>query len=1298
MAGQGRPPERPPRLRGAASVVALVLILCALILCTHSVSAADDVDLRLRTSWGGGTATAWTGSISLSAGSLSVENVLGLEADSAGVAVNEDASTLRIIPRTPRAYDGFDLVVRAPRDAVLRMEFASATNQPSPASFEVPLEQLLAGRFIKQIDDTGNRFAVQRTPGDLLRFETIRQHLVFEGGERLQASLVPHLIDGGKRTTAKCSLKLVSAETRAAAWQKEVDVTLDESGSAAGIPLDIDLPANDGVYELIAELYSKRFGTPLLRGKLLAERQVQVVVVAANRPESVQQDWATVGEFDPAHPKLWDRMLRLPTMKMVPGLSQGPLGNEPTGTREHQNTTWSTLKPNAWQAYPLPVFEIGLPHILEIDFPNDVPQSLAISVIEPNAAGLVMPLGLDSGIDVDLPASRIPATLKHRLVFWPRTRSPLLLLANRRGEGTAIFGKVRVLAGPAQLAAGPLAGNTPERLVAAYFDKPHFPENFSVSDSLDVRSARTIDDWSVFLQGGSRLADYLRWSGHNGAVVGVLCEGSSLYPSEVVRPTAKYDMGAFSSLGNDPLRKDVVELLLRLFDREQLQFIPTLAFNAPLPELEELLATSIPRDSEGIELIGPAGERWIDANPRQRGMAPYYNLLDPRVQQAMRRAVLEVAERYASHRSLRGIALKLSSDGYAQLPDDACGLDDVTLARFATQCRLALPEEDPRRPTLRWDWIQREARPQWLQWRAAQVTSFYRTLAEELQAVHPELQLLLCPTAPLSSRRLAALVRPQLPPQDRVTEGLPQTGIDAEQLRKIPGLTLARSRTVEPSILAGGDPLVAELNASTALDHAAALFASPAALQIAEPLPLRLAAFDKLSPFGSQNTHAFLLSHLSPVADQARKRFIGSLAAADAHTLLDGGQMLSLGQEDAVRELLQTLADIPAKPFVNVPPAAADTRIQPVTLRRWSDETATWFYLLNDSPWPVIVDIDLASSSALALKTLGPNGRHSKLAASSGSAHWKVKLQPYELSAARFAAANLKVENWRTHVDQTVDAALREHIRDIRLRANLLRSPTPLETLANSGFESPGKNGNRVPNWTAASGAGITVELDAQVSKEGGASLHMASRQPSRTDPAPVVWIRSDPIPTPATGRLTMLVWLKTRDARRQPTLRLAIEGNLDGQPYYRRANVGASEDGRKTQPLLQEWSQFQFSIDDLPAQGLTDLQIGFDLMDEGEVWIDEVQVFDLWFSKEEREALLKSILLADFQVQEGKVGDSLHLVESYWPQFLRRNVPLETAHVASVPERPPATPPPAKPAGTFDGLRRWIPRLPFQK
>ena len=79
----------------------------------------------------------------------------------------------------------------------------------------------------------------------------------------------------------------------------------------------------------------------------------------------------------------------------------------------------------SWEAYPLPITNPGQPHILEIEYPSDVPQALGISLIEPNAAGAVTPIGLDSGVYVaDEEAENDPQLARHRVVFWPRPRKP----------------------------------------------------------------------------------------------------------------------------------------------------------------------------------------------------------------------------------------------------------------------------------------------------------------------------------------------------------------------------------------------------------------------------------------------------------------------------------------------------------------------------------------------------------------------------------------------------------------------------------------------------------------------------------------------------------------------------------------------------------------------------------------------------------------------------------------------------------------------------------------------------------
>ena len=108
----------------------------------------------------------------------------------------------------------------------------------------------------------------------------------------------------------------------------------------------------------------------------------------------------------------------------------------------------------SWEAYWLPVARPGTPHVLEIDYPSDVPQTVGVSIVEPNAAGAVTAVNVDSGFDVTQPPaaeSGPPRWLRHRIVFWPRSKLPIVLVSNRSQRGPAVYGKIRVLAGWEQL-------------------------------------------------------------------------------------------------------------------------------------------------------------------------------------------------------------------------------------------------------------------------------------------------------------------------------------------------------------------------------------------------------------------------------------------------------------------------------------------------------------------------------------------------------------------------------------------------------------------------------------------------------------------------------------------------------------------------------------------------------------------------------------------------------------------------------------------------------------------------------
>ena len=54
-------------------------------------------------------------------------------------------------------------------------------------------------------------------------------------------------------------------------------------------------------------------------------------------------------------------------------------------------------------------------------------------------------------------------------------------------------------------------------------------------------------------------------------------------------------------------------------------------------------------------------------------------------------AVRELVQRYAGHASFRGLALRLSAYGYAQLPGPDWGMDDATIARFEHDTGVQVP-------------------------------------------------------------------------------------------------------------------------------------------------------------------------------------------------------------------------------------------------------------------------------------------------------------------------------------------------------------------------------------------------------------------------------------------------------------------------------------------------------------------------------------------------------------------------------------------------------------------------------
>lgn len=1301
MAGHGRPrsglraPARrqPKRTRNLGLVrVALwhfVLSLSASLLFA-ATSFADELDLRLRVTWGGGEARAWRGSLVARDGQLFQPKCLGSEADVADEFVLE-RDTLRFIQPIPMTSDGFDVQVVGTDETILEFELVPADRPESKKTAKIKLaDYVQAARISHQdpLDDRGNKLHVQRAPGDRLRVTFERDALIFSPEEVFALTVQPHELALAAGTAMRCLIQLMPVDSDDVLWKESYDVRVDDAGAIPVIgPVNVALPLDEGVYDVVISLQQKRFAENLVPGNLvpsksLIQRKVQVIVLG-DQPIPVEQaEWTVVEQIDPANPKWWERLNWLPQWKVLPGsLPRAPLGDQPLVSREFQGQQVHELGSYGWHAVPVPIEKVGEPHILEVEYPADSRQTLGIYIVEPNAAGQVRTFGVDSGMDVSgYPNSGNQKVGKHRLIFWPRTETPWLLLSNHRSDVPAMFGKIRVLAGPPRLPPMELSTPSGERLLAAYYEKPLFGENLGAGEAYDLSTNGSYKDWQTFYLGTLRLVEYLKHTGFNAAVVTVLCDGATLYPSEALRTTPKFDNGLLFQSGQDPIPKDVLEMMLRIFDREGLKLIPAIQYSVQLPALEEGLRDG-QSDLGGIALVG-----FLPGDPKPklgranafRGAASFYNPLDVRVQQAMRQVAAEVLDRCKEHPSFAGLAVQLSPNGYATLPDDSWCLDDATFDRFAKANRLVNPAGQDRL-THRLQLVSGDARAAWLKWRTAEMTKFYRDLNADVQRIDSSAKLLLSMTELAAGRLIQNALRPRLSGRADFADAMLRHGLDGAELAQDAQVMLLRPHrvTLSSNLVVSGAQL--ELDHNEIVDDYFRSAGHHGASIVHQAFLQQLRQFDAVSPFGPENTSTHFAAHISPSGENSRLHFVRSLARVDSPVILYGGSVLPLGQEESQSRFMRVFRELPAGPFKPIESTSVGETSAAV-VRMLKQSGRTYVYAANSTGLAATVQIQIKMAAPAAVQ--GLDGRPAPvLARKNDLTTWTVDLEPYDLAAIVCSSDAIQVVDWNIQFNPESVAMLDGMVQELRVRVDHLNKFQAIQVIENADFEQPIQQ-NQIPGWTFARNPGVTVNLDGNRPFQGNQSLHFRV-QGNKT----VGWIRSRPFPSPRTGRISVQAWIRTRDATQQPPLRMSLDGNLgSGKPTYRWWSLGIDVDGRTFQPIgpgkdqvPAQWSASPFLIHaiDLPMTDGGEVSIGFDMLGPGEVWIDDVQISDVYFEPaNEFKELRKNVFNAQFQLQSGKPGELAecqHFLQSYWPQFLMEFV--------APPRLSRAVPPPSSPA-----------------
>lgn len=1273
MYGHGRPLRITRFFRLLAICGAITLLLDALTTTLHS----QEIELRLRAQWQTTLPERARLNIQIDSGQLGQLRNLSLDAGSTGgLDLSPDRKQISIQWRTPTQRGGLEFIARGTPESVLAIQDATAG---ADAVAKLTLADLQNQPQTIPIAGGRVQLTLARAPGDRLQIRFDREEMIFRPGESVPVTIVP--VATGLPPNQKLLLSMTLGRARGVGkpiLEREWQVSTDANGKIE--PIDagpLTIPNAEAAYDLQLRLTSERryltLEVPWVGDTNSIESRVQFVVISDTAPVEDLRPFIEVARIEPTRRQWWNPVWmpdRLLPGKLVPDAIPSigttrhqPLSSDPLTHLAWQQTQVSELKPRAWQTYPLQIKDPGKPHVLVVRYPNDRPMRLGVSVLEPNANGKVMPLGIDTGVAVTPQAIAAPAELlEHRIVFWPKTRQPMVVLTNFDSSKPAWFANLSLEAGPDTLAAADDTSSnfsTPRRLAALYLDKPVLVDTFGCTKALDPDGVSLIDDWQSFLEAGRRLVQYVKWSGYNGAIVTVNSEGGTLYPTETMSATARYDTGILASHGLDPNKKDVLELLMRMFDRAGLKLVPAVELATPLTQLERALRD--PQVAQGIEPINSAGHRQIDLIEFENGLAPYYNPLDPRVQNAVTAVISELSKRYGKHSAMHGVGVHLGGKTYMQLPGIDWGLDQRTLEEFRSQIANA-----PVAASQMIGWIEGDGHGAFMQWRGRQLAGMFAAMAKAAG----DRPLLL-----LTADWLTDETQKPADPQRRAMEA----GIDWESIGGAQGVVPMRLQRSQPLADHARQSVNAALAQDTLWDTQLASLPASGALLMRPPTDVRLGAFEAQSAWGPENTQAWLFAHGVPSSDDGSRAISQILMPNDVNVLAVGGWTTPRGSEAASRDFLHCYRNLPEGRFETVP-AEVPEAAQLAIVRRLRTEQAFYFYAVNPAPWMVQLKVELNNPQGAQLQPLGRG-----LPGAPATRTVTETLRPGQLIAYRIDSPDADVAAWSVEIPGL--PALRDHLgqqlQRLTQTIGTLGQPKPYPGLANPDFEQAGTASGDIPGWLSAQHPVGSVQWVADAGVLGGPAVQLTNSGQTNSK----TWLLSHPFKAPASGRLAIHARVRRDQKTETVRLRLAIEGRYRDRSIRRSTTIGEQPGAHPN----SDWSSmpFRLEVTDLPVEGLEELRIAFDLASPGKVWIDDVMLYDQFLTSGERKELQSRVFVAVERMRDGDLSACGRLLDSYWGR-----------HVLGLPgEGPPITEQqdqaelvPESGSSIADRLRQWLP------
>lgn len=1237
------------------------MVLSMWVSCTHCFCSGGERSLdeslkscQIRLVWGGGKARPYSGSLQVIDGEISRCRSLGVRSQSAAESLLVDSHHVALSGDARSTFGGCDLTLQATRATriIIQWQKTDGTMEELNSSIEEILE------VPKQIalDEEGNRCVLERLPGDAIQVRVPKSSMVFRIGESIEWSFQPTWVPFGEGpSTLHCLL--LEESSNHVVFEESYPIQLDAQGSMQQ-PLVIPhvAPSTAGVYRWKLSIEPrKKFGQFWQNAKPYS-RSVQWVVVGTEEHTNNRSPWRILERLDLFEAESGDGEGQSILKRWRGNHSKlHSSASAPLERFETEQGSLLVLRPDQWRALPVTTSRIGMPHQIQIRIPTGQGMICSVSLLEPNQLGWFESVSIAGGFALEEgPTDDTFAT--YRFLFWPTTDHSMLLLCNRGNNNVAIE-SISILDGPESLLTDEElqdARSPPNRLSLFEIDYPLFTRAFGGPLEFEPRSRRSLEDWTSWYVATMHLAQYCRASGYRGILLKSCDQGATIYPSEVLGGNARFDQGMFFPDGRDPIPKDVLELILSIFDHCGLQVVTSLNISGVIPRLEQIRIARKEAPDTWPYLRNAKGEVWsstLDA-VAGRSMGVRYDPSNPEFEAWFSSYLQELRNRYSHHPSWAGVALDLQPDSHLIYPGLEWGFSGESLQRFAGSLQSRIPMVGPALQEA----IQGPLREPWLQWRATELGNHFKNLVSEIDKTHPLQKNWILTAGITGEPPSSALSSVRAIENEATVSELLERGIATPSFHDLEQWGLVRGEIERPLGNLVDQRCAIRDAMDTELDRLLSLSGTAAAQLTQSVDGWWLGDVPFLGDSESARPSPLWLSpHITDLTRTALRRVVRRLESSDLLNISMGGATPVATVDPDKSRLLKVLAKLPPRSMQSIlsEGGQSGTHVQVRTVEYLGVRYVTF---LNNSGWFEQIDLQWQEENPQSIEWLLQADDDRERSMHEQHLPKELLMAPYSFAVVRFDEVPHFRLRWHHEASREVIEHLQADLTTLSEIVNRVASRSVTVQLLNGGFDSPQDGNDTIVGWQTSLLPSTRVEVDSTRKHGGQSSLHLENHSQSGT-----AWIQSVPMRAPETGRLALEFYAHAPTGS-SPVIQVSLlrkRANGSKVTTKQIVPIDMGDEPRAVDPAgiattRPRWAYCMIPlVRDERWGDFSEIQISIDLVSQCEVWLDDMIIYDVFLLDEERRSLRTEIFVASRELERGNLTKASRLLESHWARTL---------------------------------------------